>query len=148
MSKNLKKKNEDMINWIIGTSVLVFSIVIVSCCHIKHIPREQNINWLDDPVRHGWDTVAFHADPDDSLKIEQEKLRIRLYVRGWLAEYNSRHPKKRYVVQDFEFVQKSRSPLRYTVTAYLSPPAKAADAGDHHGVGGHLIPPEPPPPPQ
>jgi len=99
------------------------------------------VNWLD--VHPGWDTVAFKSSPDNQRGIELEKKKIRAYVRGWLDEYNIDHG-THYVVAEFNFIQKSRAPLRYTVTAYLNPPARHHEGpGD---VGGHLIPSEPDPP--
>jgi len=106
----------------------------------------RGLNWLDDDLRHGWDTVAFTSNPEDSVKIELEKRDVRIYVRGWLAEYNAEilaiNPDTvQYIVREFNFSRRSRIPLRYTVTAFLRPGAR-----HHPGVGGHLIPPEPPPP--
>lgn len=101
----------------------------------------EKINWLRDPLhRNRWDTIAF-SGPDDSLQIEKEKKRIRIYVRGCLAEYNANNPGANYIVEEFSFVRKSSSPLRYTVKAFLNPPARSSN-----DPGGHLIPPEPDPP--
>ena len=100
--------------------------------------RPDSLNWLD--VHPDWDTVAFDSDPDDSRGIELEKKKIRAYVRGWADESNLEHH-THYVVEEFDFTQKSRSPLRYTVKAYLNPPVRHV-----HEIGGHLIPSEPPPP--
>lgn len=115
----------------------------------------QEINWLDVRDQPGWDTIPFTSDPEDSSKIEKEKRNIRVYVRGWLAELNAgakTGEENGYVVKEFSFVRKSRSPLRYEVKAFLNPPVRI-DSGSHsherteeEGPGGHLIPPPPPPP--
>ena len=104
------------------------------------------LNWLDDHLSHGWDTVAFDCHPDSTRQIDSIQRDTRIYVRGYLAEYNAEisaiNPDTvQYIVRKFNFTRKTRSPHRYTVTAFLRPGAHRIP-----GHGTHLIPPEPPPP--
>jgi len=123
----------------------LFSILVANCNSRDN--KEENadsgekVNWL--PARLGWDTILFDADPNNQEQVAAEKKRIRIYVRGVLAEYNADNSKD-YVVEEFNFQEKSRSPLRYIVTASLKPPARSSDSDD--GPGVHLIPPAPHPP--
>jgi len=140
-----------------GVAVL-FSILLVCCkCQSKGggTPTDPNprLNWLD--VHPGWDTVAFVSDPSDSAGIELEKRQVRVYIRGWLAEYNAeikaiKRDTVQYQVAEINFARRSTTPLRYTITAFLAPNAHhhPHDGNDDHhgGPTGHLIPPEPPPP--
>jgi len=115
------------------------------------LPR---INWLQDILRHRWDTMAFNI-PDDSAEIERVKRNARIYVRGWLAEYNAvikaiKSDTTQYIVDSFYFERKpGAGPLRFKIKAFLYP---EAEHGHHHpgdqssSPGVHLIPPEPDPP--
>ena len=101
-------------------------------------PSDPKVNWLAH-----WDTIPFTADPDDTVKIKEKKMNIRVYVRGWLAEYNAENGGDDYIVREFKFDMMNGLPLKYVVKAFLNPPARTSG----HGPGGHLIPPPPPPPP-
>jgi len=114
---------------------------------LKNVER---LNWVGI-----WEPIEFDADPDDREKIREIKKDIRVYIRGWLAEYNAENATN-FIVEEFQFDRTSGSPLKYEVKAFLTPPARRANE-DHHGddhtdgnrspVGGsHLIPAEPPPP--
>jgi hypothetical protein len=107
----------------------------------------EKINWLQDH-QNRWDTIPFVSRPDDTRGIDTEMTLLRVYVRGWLAEYNAEikaiNPDTvQYVVDSFNFEMKTRSPLRYRIQAFLKPPVRHPH---HEGPGTHLIPPEPPPP--
>ena len=142
---------------------LLFYVVIASCHPGKKttssssVPVDQSdvrINWLDLHDQPGWDTVAFTSDPEDSVKINEEKRRIRAYLDGALAEYNNikvfipGSPPENFTVSEVTFTMKSRSPLRFSVQAFLSPPVRSSGQDGHHdeGPGTHIIPPPPPPP--
>lgn len=128
---------------VIGIGFL-FSILLANCNSGKKVPSHDPdplVNWLDVIHEPDWDTIPFTSDPDDSLKIRREMRNIRVYVRGWLAEYNDSIGTN-YIVDSFNFALKTRAPLRYTIKAFLNPPARSSG----HGPGGHLIPPPPPPP--
>jgi hypothetical protein len=119
------------------------------------VPSDSSkINWLDVHDQPGWDEIAFKSNADDRANIEKEKEHIRSYLRGALAEYNtvkafipgSPNPNAMYKVEKFHFTLKSRTPLKYSVVAFLNPPATRTGHGEN-GAGQHLIPPPPPPPP-
>jgi len=120
----------------IGILGCLFFLLVGTNCSPK-------LNWLDHP---GWDTLAFKSDPSDTRALDKEKMEIRLYVWDWLAKYNAENEAK-YVITEFNFMEKSRSPLRYRVTAFLKPNARRVKPDPAHpGPHGHLIPPEPVPP--
>jgi hypothetical protein len=143
---------------------LLFGVLIANChpgkktaSNTPTVPANQSgekINWLDLHDEPGWDTVAFSSDPDDSVKIGEEKARIRAYLEGALAEYNNvkpfipGSPTENFAINDVQFFMKSRSPLRFSVQAFLNPPVRSSghDQGHPDGAGTHIIPPPPPPP--
>lgn len=109
---------------------------------------EEKINWLE-----AWGALEFKADRDKPIEIEAEQDSIRWYARGYLEEYNEKN-KTNYKFETFEFIEAGESPLKFTVNAFLIPPAKEKEHDhDHEGspggppIGGsHLIPKEPPSP--
>lgn len=103
----------------------------------KEAYKSEKVNWLME-----WPAILFKCDPDDREKIKEIKRGIRIYARGWLAEENAENGTN-YIVEDFDIDRKSKSPLEYTVKAFLNPPARESGSGP----GGHIIPPPPPPPP-
>lgn len=119
------------------------------------------INWLK-----GWEAIEFKADPNDPKKIEEEKDRIRWYVRGYLEEYTERHEDYAFDrFEKFEFTKESESPLKFRVNVFLIPSAREPEHSEGNGshaknrnprggtnpgrgpLGGvHLVPPPPPDP--
>ena len=99
----------------------------------------KKINWVGE-----WESIPFTADPEDREKIKEIKKKIRVHVRGYLAEYNADNGTN-FVVEEFDFDRTGELPLKYKVKAYLNPPARTGDDDPETG-GGHLIPPEPPKP--
>ena len=114
----------------------IFCIMASSCN--KHMQATEKINWLET-----WDPVKIKSDPSDRQKVDSEVKSVRVYVRGWLADYAD-SVGKRWKVKQFSFDTASRSPLAFKYSAYLKPHVRKNP--NHHGPGGHLIPPEPPPP--
>jgi hypothetical protein len=167
MSKKLKGRLENEIIPFFRHVCLgfVFSILLANCGDSPEVapadnqsslsdPAHPRQNWLEDALRRRWDTIAFFiSDPVDSLKIEKMKKKARIYVRGWLAEYNAEikaiNPDTtQYIVDSFYFERKPGMPLRYTIKAFLRPDARHHSEHDDTtgSPGGHLIPPEPDPP--
>jgi len=113
------------------TISFLISILAVSC------NKYTRVNWLDH-----WNPVPFKSNPTDNQAIQGEIKRIRVYVRGWLADYND-SARKNYKIKEFKANMTSTNPLKFTFEAYLKPPAKSSG---QHDPGGHLVPPEPPDP--
>lgn len=107
------------------------------------------VNWLGTTA---WDTVSIDANPDVKAEIYMKMEKIRYYLSGAIAEYNMLNrgvdPNVPYEVKEFKYAMKSRSPLQFTIIAFLNPPATKPehDHDDRPGPGGHIIPPPPPPP--
>ncbi len=104
---------------------------------------ERRIDWL----RAWQDPIPFICDPSDAPKIKNLKTKVRIYVRGFLAEFNAEKGTN-YVVTDFRFDRNDDKNFGYEVSAFLYPPLPdgAGHDDDHDEGGGHLIPPPPPPP--
>jgi hypothetical protein len=109
------------------------------------------INWLDH-----WRPIEFVSEPENDAKIQDLKKKVRLYVRGWLAEYDAENGTS-HVVKKFKFEKRSHGneiPLKYDVYAYIFPDptenghnghTEGGETGEEPG-GEHLTPPPPPPP--
>jgi|SRR4030095_941295 hypothetical protein len=120
-------------------------VVLLGCLFLLLVGTNcsPKLNWLDHP---GWDTLKFKSDPNDTHALDKEQMEIRLYLWAYLAEYNARNGVK-YVIDEINFTEKSRSPLIYTATAFLKPNVQRVKHDpNHEGPHGHLIPPEPDPP--
>ena len=118
-----------------------------SCRNSSDLGTYKKINWLDH-----WGPIIFHCDPIDQVKISELQFKIRVLVRGWLAEHNAIN-NTNFMVFEFEFQKRSTGtelPLRYDAYAFLIPPATIIEHKngnrDERPVGGHLIPPPPNPP--
>ncbi len=110
------------------------------------------INWLEH-----WRPIEFVSDPEDDKKIKDLKKKVRVLVRGWLADYAAENGTN-HVVKKFKFEKRSNGselPLKYDVYAYIYPdPVEDGHNGEHHEGGEpgeepggeHLTPPPPPPP--
>ena len=128
-------------------------------------PNGQGRNWLEE-----WQPIQFNSKPGDRKRIDEIQRNIRIFIRGWLAEYNAKSATNISVSQ-IRFRRTSKSPLAYKVSAFLNPPpqkksvphlASAVEAPHDDSfylkaawprtstlakrVGSHLIPSEPPPP--
>ena len=109
------------------------------------------VNWLDRP---DWRDIEIDAKPEDRVKIDNEMTKIYYYVLGALMEYNEAFKMRidtPYKIKEFRYAVNPTHPLRFTVVAYLTPPAEKLPEHPHDDEGGplgHLKPPEPPPPPR
>ena len=149
-------------------AISVLFILLLAACHCpqkspgtEDDPNPQ-VNWLQVHEVPGWDKVTFKSNPNNRDSVENEIKMIRVYVRGWIAEYNDSvkthdnplRERSDYIVESFRFTEVNRTPLIYSIEAYLKPHARSRphhdddSTGQAHagGTGGHILPPPPPPP--
>ena len=94
------------------------------------------INWLRtwDPL----DPSEFNFQ-NDSESIREFKKRVRVYVRGVLAEYNATNSQADYIVAEFDYEDINDSEGRkIKFFAYLEPGAVEGDHLDHVDNNHHL----------
>ena len=71
---------------------ILFSILVANCGS-NGTGEGEKVDWL-----HHWKPILFTADAADEKKIDTIKKKIRVHVRGWLAEYNDSERTK-YIVK-------------------------------------------------